>query len=167
MSKELIVSTDEKSKKFKISKIENGTIIDRIPPRMSEKVIKILDIPEENLVMIGKNFDSDKMKLKDIIKVENYYPSQGEIDKLAVVCRNAEFPITVTFIEKGEKRSKLEVQLPDEIINVIRCINPKCITVMEPHTVLEKVFYTIENQPLAVRCKYCERKIKDEDIELL
>ena len=167
MSKELKVSVGKKGKKFKISAIENGTVIDRIPSGMSLKVFEILELKELDQVMIGMNFSSEKIGKKDVLKVENYFPSQEQIDKLAILCHNTKSPMTVSTIKKGVKQSKLYVELPSKINNVIKCFNPKCITNLEGHTVLNKTFYIIKTDPLQVKCHYCERKMKEKEIELL
>ena len=170
MSKVLHVTAEGIKKKFKISPIEFGIVIDHIPAGEVDRVVKTLELTLKDKVMIGKNFDSLKTGIKDILKVEGYSIkrlTQEIQDKIAVICRNGEYPTKIHIIEKGNKIKRIELELPDVIINALRCFNPKCITIMEPHTVLQKKFYVLRKNPLLVKCHYCERKMREQEITLL
>lgn len=165
-SKELKVTAEGEGKKFKISAINNGTVLDRIPAGYSLSVFKLLALKTDDLILIGVNLESEKLGKKDVLKIENKYLNQLEIDKLAIVSYNAKMPITISIIKAGKKTQKFEVDLPDILINVAKCKNPKCICSIEPHTVTTR-FYVQSKKPLIVKCHYCERKMREKEIELL
>ena len=54
--------------------------------------------------------------------------------------------------------------LPDEIVGIVRCSNPKCITNNEP---MATRFSVVSNEPIRLKCRYCERVMEKGDIELL
>jgi aspartate carbamoyltransferase regulatory subunit len=149
------------NKTLKVSAIKKGTVIDHIPFSKSLKVIKILDLPNNDMVMVGINFPSQKMIRKDVLKIENKFLSQDEVDKLMLVSPNA----TINIIENGKVIKKLEAKLPKIVTKVVKCFNPKCISYLEPHT-LETKFYVVNSNPIVLKCHYCERKMQGEEIEL-
>ena len=102
-------------------------------------------------VAIIKNARSNKMGKKDIIKVE------CPIDELDLGIVGFIDPnITVNVIKNGEIVEKKKLALPNEIRNVIRCKNPRCITSIEQG--LDQVFVLTDKQKAVYRCKYCEEK---------
>mgnify|MGYP000718366874 FL=1 len=64
--------------------------------------------------------------------------------------------ITVNIIKDGIITEKRELSLPKQIVNVIRCKNPRCITSAEPS--LDHVFILADPEHEVYRCKYCEEK---------
>jgi aspartate carbamoyltransferase regulatory subunit len=61
-------------KEFKVSAIENGTVIDHIPAKNVFQVIKILNLDNfDNMVLFGTNLESKKYGTKGIIKVSNKF----------------------------------------------------------------------------------------------
>ena len=59
---------------------------------------------------------------------------------------------------------KFTPTLPDQIENLIRCPNPSCIS-NTPWA--ETKFRVLKADPLRVRCHYCERSLKKEEVELI
>ena len=59
---------------------------------------------------------------------------------------------------------KDKIILPEVITSIIKCTNDKCITNYENEPIKSK-FNVIENHPPVLRCHYCEKLIKNEDIE--
>lgn len=161
-------------KRYKIPRITNGLVIDHLPTerKIIEKIETILGLSPDDQVMIGSNFDSIKTgpKSKNIIKVENF-PSerftQEMQEKIAVICRNAIYPTTIWFIKNRKKTNRILLTLPDKIVNVIKCINTKCITAVEGHTVASKIFYVSRKDPLEVICHYCSYIMVEQQINLL
>lgn len=63
-------------------------------------------------------------------------------------------------IDSIKDRIVIEPQLPEEVENVIRCKNPRCITTVEkyvPHR-----FYLANKATGEYRCKYCDEAYKSE-----
>ncbi|KYH29258.1 hypothetical protein [Clostridium colicanis] len=51
-------------------------------------------------------------------------------------------------------------QLPEEIVNVIKCKNPRCITTVEKY--VPQRFYLANRSRGEYRCKYCDEAYKSE-----
>ncbi len=143
-------------KHLKVSAIKDGTVIDHIPTKALFKVMKILQL-EECLEMItfGNNLDSKAMGTKSIIKIANRFFADEEVNKIALVAPHAKLN-TIRDYEVIEKRV---VETPREIIGIINCFNPKCITNAETITTR---FEVLSNKPITMKCLYCE-KITNEN----
>lgn len=153
-----------KDRPYKVYRIEKGTVIDHIPKGKGIKVIEVLGLDNEKnneFVALGMNLKSKKHDYKDIVKIENTELKKEELDKIALLAPIA----TMNIIRKGEIHKKYDVTIPKNIKGIMKCSNPNCITNNEPYIVTK--FYPIEKDPLKVRCHYCERTIRSEDIALL
>ena len=94
---------------------------------------------------------SNKMGKKDIIKVE--CPIEDlDLDILGFIDHN----ITVNIIKDEKIVEKKDLRLPKQVVNVIRCKNPRCITSIEQG--LDQVFVLADEENEVYRCKYCEEK---------
>ena len=102
-------------------------------------------------VAIIKNAKSNKMGKKDILKVECDIDEMN-MDVLAVIDHN----ITVNVIKDGEIVAKKDLVLPQEIKDVFKCKNPRCITSIEQG--LPHIFYLADEKKEIYRCKYCDEK---------
>jgi aspartate carbamoyltransferase regulatory subunit len=148
-------------KELKVAALRNGTVIDHIPSEKLFSVISILglnDIP--NQVTFGYNLESKKLGKKAIIKVADKYLSQEEVNKIAILAPKAK----INIIKEYEVSEKMQLQLPDELIGVIKCKNPKCITNNEP---MQTKFRTVDKSKIAFKCHYCERIVSGENIVIL
>jgi aspartate carbamoyltransferase regulatory subunit len=67
-------------RKLLVSKIENGIVIDHIPPGKAFQVLKLLKLPDDARALIAQNVDSQSMGSKDLIKIEGTYLTSKEID---------------------------------------------------------------------------------------
>ena len=94
---------------------------------------------------------AQKMGKKDIIKVE--CPIEDlDLDILGFIDHN----ITVNIIKDEKIVAKKELKLPKQVVNVIKCKNPRCITSIEQG--LDQVFVLADEENEVYRCKYCEEK---------
>ena len=109
-------------KEIKIPAIKDGVAIDHIP-LTARKVINILGIYDSQ-VRMGLNLDSKKMGKKDVVKIENKFPTKSELNKIALVAPTA----TVAVIKNYEVKEKFKIEIPKEIMGVIKCTNEKCVT---------------------------------------
>ncbi len=142
-------------KEFKVTAIENGTVIDHIPPKSVFQVIKILHLEDSNdMVLFGTNLESKKYGKKGIVKVGNKFFKKNEINKIALVAPNA----TLIVIKDYKVTSKEVVKLPDSIESIVKCFNPNCIT---NHEKVNTKFTVIDKSDVKLRCHYCE-KITDK-----
>jgi len=140
--------------------LENGTVIDHIPPDKLFKVVSILNLDTlDSQLTIGNNLKSSKLGTKGIIKITNKFFEPNVINKIALVAPNAKLNIIKNF-QVVEKRN---IVLPDEIHDIIQCGNPKCITNNEP---VPTLFFVVDKDDVKVKCNYCERMIHQEDIKM-
>ncbi len=147
-------------KELRIEKIRNGTVLDHIPPGMALKVMKILGL-EENVkttVSIGIHVPSKKTGFKDIVKIEDRYLADKELAKIALIAPNA----TVNIIKEYEVIEKHRVSPPSEIVGIVKCANPSCVTnAREP---VSPEFMVVSTDPIRIKCKYCEREMDSKEI---
>ena len=147
---------------LKIKAIENGTVIDHITANKSLHILKILGLPDGEVrnVTVAMNVTSNETGRKDIVKIENREIFHEELNQIALIAPKA----TINIIRNYEVVKKDKIILPEVITSLIKCTNAKCITnyVNEPIT---SKFKVIESQPPVLRCHYCEKLIKYEDIE--
>ncbi len=140
----------------RVAAIQNGTVIDHIPSEATFKVLQILDLGNKSIT-VGNNLSSKKMGLKGLVKINNKILTKEELNKIAIVSPQA----IVSTIKEYEVKDKFCVELPEVLENVLNCFNPTCITRNEE--VLTK-FYVVGKRPLKIRCHYCERSFKKDEI---
>jgi len=142
--------------KLKVSAIQKGTVIDRIPAEKLFSVIKILGLDKiKEPITFGTNLDSEFLGKKAIIKISNRFFKEQEINKIALIAPSAK----INVIDEYKVIEKKEVQVPNQIIGIAKCVNPKCIT---NHENMTTKFSVVEKNPVALKCHYCE-KITDEE----
>ncbi|MDR0758389.1 MAG: aspartate carbamoyltransferase regulatory subunit [Tannerella sp.] len=157
------MSTKKKTKEnrgilLEVAALENGTAIDHIPPEQLFKVAQLLELHrEKNRVTIGNNLLSKKMGRKGIVKVADRFFSEDEISRIALVAPNA----VLNIIRDYRVAEKKKVDLPNEITDIVKCNNPKCISNNEP---MASHFSVVDRENVTIKCRYCERKINKEDI---
>ena len=149
------------SKELIVMAIENGTVIDHIPSNKVFQVIKILNLENySQQLLFGTNLDSKKYGKKGIIKVKNLSFANDEINKIALVAPSA----TIIIIKNFQVVEKFQVNIPDNIVGIVKCINPKCITNFEQATTKFKI---IDKQDVNLLCHYCEKITKKENIQFM
>lgn len=151
----------KKKLKLKVSAIKDGTVIDHIPAKSLFKVITILGLDKiQNQITFGTNLDSKKLGGKAIIKVSDKFFADDEINKIALIAPHAKLNI----IKDYEVVEKKIVETPETITGIVRCFNPKCITNNE---VITTSFKVIEKDPIALKCKYCEKITSEDQIRMM
>lgn len=137
-----------------VGRITEGFVLDHIKAGKSMTIYHDLGLDKlDCTVAIIKNARSNKMGKKDILKVECDIDTLN-LDILGFIDHN----ITVNIIQNGEIVDKKKLKLPPEIVNVIRCKNPRCITSIENG--LDQIFVLTDEEREIYRCKYCEGKYK-------
>ncbi len=148
-------------KEQRVSKIEEGTVIDHLTPDTVFKVAEMLKLSSHpNLVSIATNLFSKKMGRKALIKIEKRFLTEEEVNKISVFAPDA----TVSIIKHFDVKEKGRVKVPEAIENVIKCSNPSCIT---NHEQVTTKFIVVEKDPLKVVCRYCERPMMQSEIEIV
>ena len=146
--------------KIKVNAVREGTVIDHLVAGTALKVLRILGIENDRAVTIGLNLESKKMGRKDLIKIERHEVLPDEVRKIAIVSPNATFSIIRDF----RVVQKLSPTLPESIENLLRCPNPSCVTNDDR---VDTRFDVVRTDSLRLRCHYCERMIRKDEIELL
>ncbi len=134
-----------------IGVLNQGIVIDHIKVGGAMKIYSYLDLENKDVsVAIIKNAKSNKMGKKDIIKIE------GTLEDLDLDILGAlDHQITINIIENGEIIEKKNPQLPEQVSNVLKCKNPRCITSVEPGLVHS--FKLTDRDNGIYRCMYCEQ----------
>jgi len=148
---------------MEVRMIENGTVIDHVPPAALFTIVSImgLDRDSEHRMTIGTNLESKRLGHKAIIKINDRYPSPHEIDRIALFAPEARVN-TIRGFEVVEKR---HVQVPERIEGFVRCANPMCVTNHEP---VETAFDVVSGADgnIALRCRYCEKLTSQKRMKL-
>lgn len=136
---------------MKIDSIQNGVVIDHITAGCGMRLYDLLGLDELDCsVALIKNVASKKMGRKDIIKIDAAIPVN--LDIIGYVDPGA----TVNIIRGGELTEKRAIDMPEQLVNVIKCKNPRCITSCEQE--LSHVFKLTDRENKVYRCIYCETK---------
>ncbi|HIX65263.1 MAG TPA: aspartate carbamoyltransferase regulatory subunit [Candidatus Anaerotruncus excrementipullorum] len=137
-----------------IDSLERGLVIDHIEAGKSMEIYKFLKLDKLDCsVAIIKNARSKKTGKKDIIKIEDQMDI--DLDVLGFIDPN----ITVNVIDGGKIVEKRHLTMPKQVVNVVRCKNPRCITSIEQE--LPQVFNLVEGagrEHPVYRCAYCEQE---------
>ncbi|MCI8655728.1 MAG: aspartate carbamoyltransferase regulatory subunit [Clostridia bacterium] len=136
-----------------IDSIKNGIVIDHIKAKKGMEIYKALKLDELDCsVALITNAKSQKMGRKDIIKIDK--AMDINLDILGFMDPN----ITINIVKEDNLTEKFHVELPEKIINIVKCQNPRCITSIEKS--LDQVFCLTDRENKVYRCKYCEMSMK-------
>lgn len=142
-------------KERQISAIENGSVLDHLPANKTLKIMELLKLgQDEKKVTVAINMPS-KDKTKGIIKVSKRVFTEAEVNKIAILAEGA----TLNIIEDYKVTKKIDLSLPKEIKNIVKCDNQKCITNNQP---VETKFLMEDDGKF--RCNYCERTTDKKDL---
>jgi aspartate carbamoyltransferase regulatory subunit len=150
-----------KDKILEVSAIKDGTVIDHVPADNLFKVISILRLDTiKDMITFGTNLESKKLGKKAIIKLANIFFKDKDINKIALVAPQAKLNI----IRNYEVVEKKVVKIPEEIIGIVKCMNPMCIT---NHETIVTRFRVMNTSSVNLRCHYCEKITDQEHIDVL
>ncbi len=136
-----------------IDSIRRGIVLDHIKAGRSMDIYRHLHLDElECSVAIIKNVKSQAMGRKDIIKIDD------AIDIDLNVLGYIDPGITVNIIDEGHIVEKKHLELPQRLVNVVKCRNPRCITSVEES--LDHVFRLVDDKRRVYRCIYCDAERK-------
>ena len=137
-----------------VGTIQEGFVLDHIQAGKCMDIYKYLHLDQLDCCdAIIKNARSNKMGKKDIIKIEcplDYI----DLNVLGFI----DHTITVNIIKDSEIVEKKTLSLPKEVVNVVKCKNPRCITSIEQE--LEHIFVLTDPAKEIYRCKWCEEKYR-------
>ena len=133
-----------------IGQIKDGIVLDHITAGKGMEIYNILGLSKLNctVAMIEKA-ESPKMGTKEIGQVMDInFDVLGYIDP----------GITVNIIRNGKVAERRQMSLPDRVVGVLKCKNPRCITSTEQELVHE--FRLTDRAHKVYRCIYCEQRAK-------
>ena len=136
-----------------IDNIKNGYVIDHIKAGRAMKIYELLNLYNTDCqVAIIMNAKSQKSGKKDIIKIDKRIPIN--IEALGFI----DHGVTVNVVEDDKIIEKKKLELPEVIVNLAKCNNPRCITSIEKD--LDQIFILTDKENEVYRCKYCEMRLK-------
>lgn len=131
-----------------ITPIQNGIVLDHIKAGHALELYHILKLDElDCAVAIITNTESKKMGKKDIIKIDSV------IDLDLDVIGYFDSGITVNIINNGKLDKRPNLALPDEVVDFVKCQNPRCITTTEQE--IKHIFKLTDPEKATYRCLYC------------
>lgn len=150
-----------KDKILEVSAIKDGTVIDHIPADSLFKVVSILRLEKiEGMITFGTNLISKKLGRKGIIKLSGVFFKDKDINRIALIAPDAKLNI----IRDYSVVEKKVVEIPDEITDIVKCVNPQCIT---NHEKVPTRFYVVDKKEVKLRCHYCEKLTVKEHMTIL
>jgi aspartate carbamoyltransferase, regulatory subunit len=150
--------SENNKKELQVAALQNGTAIDHIPSEHLFKVASLLELEKmANRITIGNNLISKKMESKGMIKIADKFFEENEINRIALVAPH----VVLNIIRDYEVVEKKCISLPDKLIGIVKCNNPKCISNNEP---MLTRFDVIDRENVTLKCQYCERKINKGNI---
>ena len=138
-----------------IGQITDGIVLDHITAGQGKRIYDILNLSKLNrTVAMIERAESPKMGRKDIIKIGQVldinFDVLGYIDP----------GITVNIIRGGKVSERRHLCLPQRVVDVLKCKNPRCITSIEQELTHE--FKLTDAQNRVYRCIYCEQKASNK-----
>lgn len=148
----------EKGIKFRLTPIDNGTVLDHLPVGTAPRIVALLGLDmTSGTVTMAINTESKNATLrKDLLFIENRELSQSDLEKIGLVAHGA----TWNTIRHKQVTQKVIIPLPKHVQNVIKCPNPVCITNAESMNTR----FRISEKPFEATCFYCERSLSKEDL---
>jgi aspartate carbamoyltransferase regulatory subunit len=101
---------------------------------------------------------SKRFKTKDIVKIEGRELNSQEVHKIALLAPRA----SINIIRDYKVVKKQEVKLPKVIENIIKCVNPACIS--NSNEPVKARFYVDCEDPLLLKCHYCGYIMEKKDV---
>lgn len=146
---------------LQVAALRNGTVIDHIPSEKLFAVVSLLRLSRmTNNITIGFNLESKKLGRKGIIKIADKFFCDEEMNRIAVVAPD----VKLNIIREYKVVEKKHVELSDQLKGIVKCANPMCITNNEP---MKTLFRVIDKKNCVIKCHYCEKEQKREEIVIL
>ncbi len=145
--------------KLSVKAIENGTVIDHICAGQAITLLRLLKLVDhKNQVTIGLNLKG-QTGFKDLIKMENRYLTEIESQEIGLFAPDA----TINVIKDFKVVEKRKAVLPETIVDIMVCPNPRCVTQNEPLTTHFTLYEC--DEAVKLQCKYCEKTFEREDVK--
>ena len=149
--------------KLRIEKIKRGTVIDHIDAGYALTILNLTGLDESpNLMTIGVNVSSKKFDKKDIIKIEGEFLNEIQMQQISILSPNN----SISLIDNYHVIEKKKVKIPKIIKKLILCVNKTCIS-NSPKEPIDTEFIVLDEKPLKIQCKYCNRIYKLDEITFI
>ncbi|WP_286908110.1 aspartate carbamoyltransferase regulatory subunit [Clostridium sp. UBA1652] len=133
---------------LKITTIKKGIVMDHIKAGTGIKIFNHLELDKvEYPVALIMNVESSKLGRKDIIKIED------NVSLDYTFLRLLSPTITINIVDDERIVDKIKPTLPEKVVNIISCRNPRCITTIERD--IPQVFNLTSKEKGVYRCDYC------------
>ncbi len=138
-----------------IDTIENGYVIDHIKAGNAIKIYRLLNLEKlGSQVALITNVKSKKSGTKDLLKIGELM--EIDLDRIAFI----DPEVTVNVVKSNKIIKKQKLDLPEKLINVCKCNNPRCITSTERN--IDQVFNLTDKKTKTYRCNYCETILEND-----
>ena len=138
-----------------IDSIHSGIVLDHIKAGRGMDVYRFLKLDELDCpVAYMRNVRSNALGRKDIIKIDA--DINVDLDVLGYIDPG----ITGNIIKEGQLVEKKKLSLPEHLVNVIYCKNPRCITTVE--SALDQHCILKERERGIYRCMFCDAERKSK-----
>ena len=145
-----------------IPKIEDGIVIDHIPAGLGTPLLELLrkysELKEE-VFSVGLNYNSDRLGRKDMVKIGVRELPERALQEISIIAPG----VSIKRITDYEVDKRYTLNMPDSIVDLVKCKNPNCITNSERK--LETRFTCIQREQALYRCGHCERVFELDKLE--
>jgi len=141
-----------------VRKIKEGIVIDHIKPGKGIEILSILRNHLKGRAVLLHRASSRRMGVKDMLKIEFGLSSEKDLELVALFSPNA----TINWIKDWEVVRKEEAKLPEEVRELLRCPNPRCITNDEREREFITTVFRLDGP--AYVCRYCGARISIDEI---
>ena len=136
-----------------VSKLKEGIVIDHIRAGHGSKIFQQLGLDRlEDVVVLMRNVESEKMGHKDLIKIESNLDL--DLNVLGLIDPN----VTINYVKDGIRVKKVSLTPPETVTGILSCKNPRCITNQE--RISDVKFHLVDASSNQYACEYCDARTR-------
>jgi len=136
-----------------VSKLKEGIVIDHIRAGHGYKIFQQLGLDRlDDVVVLMRNVDSEKMGKKDLIKIES------NLDLNLEVLGLIDPDVTINYVKDGVRVNKVSLTPPQTVTGILTCRNPRCITNQE--NITDVKFHLVDTSTNQYACEYCDARTR-------
>lgn len=134
-----------------VESIQNGVVIDHITAGYGMEIYRLLHLESQNQPLaLLQSVKSQKYGSKDLIKIEG-----TSLPERLNILGYLDDHITLIYIQDSKVIKKFHPIPPQELKNVVKCKNPRCIASTEANC--DQIFRLSISKKY--RCIYCNQEI--------
>jgi aspartate carbamoyltransferase regulatory subunit len=139
-----------------IDSLSDGIVIDHIRPGLGHKIFEVLELDKSGCtVALIMNAQSKKQGRKDMIKIDNVIDI--DLTEIGII----DDSVTINIIKNEKIHEKKHIQLPEVVVGLLQCSNPRCVTTSERGVVSK--FSLVDRELRQYKCDYCDHFYEMED----